>query len=145
MEQLAPAKSSYLLEAPLEILHEESLEWLEEVEFWKDEVAFLYKLIIQKSKERTPLLKTKQAKEAERHLIYISVEKLGDLKIEVDAHEKFLSRVIDNKKFDAELYRSRHKAIAEKFQDFEKEFRDMKKKIFQFARTWKPIKIVYTK
>ena len=145
MELLAPTKSNYLLEAPLEILHEESLEWLEEVEFWKDETAFFYKLIIQKSKERTPLLKTKQAKEAERHLIYISAEKLDDLKIEVDAHEKFLSRIINSKKLDEGLYRSRHKAIAKKFQDFEKEFCDMKKKIFQLVRIWKPIKIVHTK
>ena len=134
MEQLlAPAKSDFLLEAPFEVLHEESVEWLDEIKFWKDECAFFYALIIGKTKE-SPLLKTKPAKEVERHLIYISVERLDDIRMEVESHEKFLSRIIDSKRIDEQLYRKRHKAISGKFRAFEKEYKEMKKKIFALAK-----------
>jgi hypothetical protein len=130
---LALSKGTYLLEAPFEVLHEESMEWLEEIEFWKDEAAFFYTLIMDRTKT-APLLKTKQAKEVERHLIYVSAERLDDLKIEVQSHEKFLSRIMDDPHLDEQLYRNRHKVIAKKFHDFEKEFRLMKKKIFILAK-----------
>lgn len=130
---LTPAKASFLLEAPLEVLHEESLEWLEEIEFWKDETAFFYSLIIKRTKN-SPLLKTKQFKDIERHLIYISAEKLDDLKLEVKQHEKFLKRIIEDIRLDEQLYRSRHKQIAKKLNSFEKEFKDMKRKIFVFVK-----------
>ena len=145
MKQLISAKGTYLLEAPLEILHEQSLEWLQEIEFWKDEAAFFYALILRKSKEATPLLKTKQAKDVEKHLIYVSSEKLDDLKMEVESHEKFLARIMENVKLDERLYRTRHKGISKQFQNFEVEFREMKKKIFQFVEKWKPVKIAKAK
>jgi hypothetical protein len=133
MKNLTSPKSSFLLEAPLEVLHAESQEWLEEVEFWKDEAAFFYALIIEKTKQNPSVFNTKDAKEVEKHLIYVSAEKIDDLKMEVQGHERFLSRLIENPKLDDQLYRSRHKAITEKIHAFEKEFREMKRKVFQVS------------
>ena len=130
MKQITSPKSSFLLEAPLEVLHNESQEWLEEIEFWKDEAAFFYSFIIEKTKLNPSAFITKDAKDIEKHLIYVSAEKLNDLKIEVQEHEKFLYRLIDNVKLDDQLYRSRHKAITEKIHLFENEFKEMKRKIF---------------
>ncbi|MBA3706528.1 MAG: hypothetical protein H0W84_11715 [Bacteroidetes bacterium] len=48
MELLANPKSKYLLDAGLEILHEQSIEWLNDIEFWHDEIAFFYSLVIKK-------------------------------------------------------------------------------------------------
>lgn len=133
---LAPAKSTYLLEAPLEILHEESLEWLEEIEFWKDETAFFYALIIKRTKD-SAVWTTKQAKEVERHLVYVSAERLDDLRLEVKNHEKFLNRILNNSQLSEEYYRIRHKEITEKMQNFEWEYRSMKKKIFTLTKKQK--------
>ena len=133
MKNLTSPKSTFLLEAPLEVLHSESLEWLEEVEFWKDEAAFFYTLIIEKTKENPSLSTTKEFKDVEKHLIYVSAEKIDDLRMEIQGHERFLTNLIDNPKLNDQLYRSRHKIITEKIHAFEKEFREMKKKIFFLA------------
>ena len=130
---LAPARGSYLLEVPLEVLHEESIDWLGEIEFWKDEAAFFYSLILKRTKG-TPLLKTKEAKEVERHLVYVSAERLDDLRIEVSQHEKFLARLLKTDHIDERLYRKRHQEISVNMAAFEKEFREMKKKIFKLAK-----------
>jgi hypothetical protein len=130
MKNLTSPKSTFLLEAPLEVLHSESLEWLEEVEFWKDEAAFFYALIIEKTKQNPSAFNSKESKEVEKHLIYVSAEKIDDLKMEVQAHERFLARLMDNPKLDEQLYRSRHKAIIEKIHAFENEFNEMKRKVF---------------
>ncbi len=130
---LAPSRSTFLLEAPLEVLHEESLEWLDEIEFCKDEAAFFYSLILKRAKE-LPLLKTKQAKNVESHLIYFSAERMDDMKIEISSHEKFLSRIIDRPDLDEQLYRKRHKEISQKFHEFMQEFRQMKRKIFELVK-----------
>jgi hypothetical protein len=130
MKNIASPKITFLLEAPLEVLHSESLEWLEEVEFWKDEAAFFYALIIEKTKQNPLVFKTKEAQDVERHLIYVSAEKIDDLKLEIQAHERFLSKLMDNPKLDEQLYRSRHKTITEKIHRFEFEFKEMKRKVF---------------
>lgn len=140
------AKSDFLLEAPLEILHEESQEWLDEVEFWKDEIAFFYALIVGKTRKSTAVLKTKEGKSIENHLVYVSAETLNDLKLEVQTHERFLSRLMDDVTLSEQTYRSKHKAIAKKIHDFENEFREMKKKVFQLAKKATPqLKIVNLK
>ena len=140
MKNITSPKSTFLLEAPLEVLHSESLEWLEEVEFWKDEAAFFYSLIIEKTKKDPSAFKTKEAKDVEKHLIHVSAEKIDDLKMEVQAHERFLSKLMDNPKLDEQLYRSRHKAITGKIHAFNFEFKEMKRKIFLVAENAVPKK-----
>jgi len=127
-------KHEFLLEAPLQVLHEESREWLEDIEFWKDEAAFLLKLLIEKTKEGVLNTQTSSLKEAEKELLAVSVEKLEDLRIEVADHEKFLARLLEVKHPDEQLYRTRHKAIVEKFRRFALEYRDMKHTLFQAAK-----------
>lgn len=131
METLAPAKGDFLLEAPLEILHEESLEWLEEIEFWKDETAFFYTLMIKKSDKQPP---TKSLLGIQNHIIYLSAEKIDDLKLEIQTHEKFLAGILKSKRQDEEAYRIKHKAIAKKIRDFENEMKEMKKKVFALVK-----------
>jgi hypothetical protein len=40
MELLTSQKMEYLLDASLQALHAESLEWIQEIDFWKDEMIF---------------------------------------------------------------------------------------------------------
>lgn len=133
MKNIASPKNTFLLEAPLEVLHAESLEWLEEVEFWKDEAAFFYTLIIERTKQDPSAFGTREARDVEKHLIHVSVGKLEDMRVEVQAHERFLSRLMENPKLDEHLYRSRHKLITEKIHAFHHVFKEMKRKIFLMA------------
>jgi hypothetical protein len=133
MKQIAPSTSSYLLEAPLEILHRQSIEWLDEIAFWKDEVAFFYKLIGKAEDKKSPKLKTKDAVNVEKHLIRISAETLDELKSEAMLHEQFLAKRKGDVKSDEPAYRSRHRSLATKFHDFENEFKEMKKAIFHMV------------
>ncbi|HEY0031288.1 MAG TPA: hypothetical protein VGC65_11055 [Bacteroidia bacterium] len=135
MKLMSFATKTYLLEAPIEILHEESLEWLDAIEFWKDEVAFFYKLIMEKDREDILKFQAKDVDSIEKHLIQISVEKLDALKGEVQEHEKFLTKMMEDPKLDEQLYRARHKQLATKFHDFESEFKLMKMKIFQMVKS----------
>jgi hypothetical protein len=112
-------KHEFLLEAPLQVLHEESREWLAEIDFWKDEAAFLFRLIIEKTKGGAVFLQTQDVKDAEKELITISAEKLEDMRLEVVEHEKFLARIMEVRHQDGHLYRSRHKEIVDKFRRFE--------------------------
>src|SRR3954465_14007088 len=106
MQNLESPKNGFLLEAPLEILHSESIEWLEEIEFWKDEAAFFYALIIEKTKKNPSAFQTKESKDVESHLVYISAEKIDDLKLELKEHERFLARLVEDHKLNDQLYRS---------------------------------------
>ncbi len=133
MKQIKSAKRTFLLEAPLEVLHAESMEWLEEIEFWKDESSFFYALIIGRNKANPAAFNSKEAKNIESHLVYVSAEKLDDLALEVKVHEKFLTRMMKSKKMNEQLYRSRHRVIARKIHSFESEFREMKNKIFKLV------------
>lgn len=139
MELLEPTKSNFLLEAPLEILHEESLEWLEEIEFWKDEVAFFYKLMITKGERKPP---TKNLLSIQNQIIYFSSEKLDDLKLEIQTHERFLARMLKSVRQDENVYRSRHRALSKKISDTEKQFKEIKKKIFLLAKKISPKQII---
>lgn len=128
---LVSAKSDFLLEAPLEVLHEESLEWLEEIEFWKDETAFFYTLMITKSEEQPP---SKSLLGIQNHIIYLSAEKIDDLKLAIQRHERYLAGMLKSKRQDEGAYRAQHKAIAKKVHDFEMEMREMKKKVFAVVK-----------
>lgn len=62
IETLVSAKWTYILNGGDEILHQQSMEWLSEIAFWKDEAAFLYALLVNKKLMplhlRTPLVRS---------------------------------------------------------------------------------------
>lgn len=125
----------YLLEAPLDVLHSASQEWLQEIEFYKDEIAFFYNLLRQKSKADPSALKTDKAHDIERHLIHISVHTVNELEREVNSHERFLARIIEKPEPDQQLYRNQHHILAAKVNSFKKEFIDLKKQVFELSKS----------
>lgn len=131
---ILPARQEYLLEAPLELLHQESLDWLREIDFWKDEAAFFYSLMWKRSAANA-FLRTTQAKKIQQHLVYLTAERLDDLKLETRGHEKMLARLLDKSNADQRAYREKHKALAVRMHAMEKEFRLLKKKIFTLAKS----------
>jgi hypothetical protein len=130
---LINAKTNRATEYTFELFHEVSQKWLSDLDFWKDEIAFFYKLLRIKTPRQSEVLKTEHAKAIEKHLINVSVEKIDALKKEILDHEQFLTRIMADIDIDEDLYFSRHKAITQKFRAFEKEYRALKHDIFALA------------
>jgi hypothetical protein len=135
MKQISHSQKNYLIEAPLEVLHEQSMEWLEEIEFWKDEIAFFYKLLGLEAKTNPASLKSENAKIVETQIIHISAQELDELKTETESHEKFLSRIMDDPKLNDQLYKNRHRIIFEKYTSLERRIKELKQKLFQLVKT----------
>lgn len=131
-KQISNTKRTLLLEAPLEAIHAQSGEWIDELEFWKDECAFLYTLI--RNSHNSPLLKTRPAKAIERQLIAISSQRIDDMIAEITAHENFLGAVVEGKSKDEDMLRRRHRIISGSMNKLEQDFRKVKRQIFGLVK-----------
>lgn len=134
MELLTSPKATYLLEAGLEILHEQSNEWLNDISFWKEEIAFFYAIIIKKTHVSVPLDAKDSLQQIEEELGLISGGELEKLQKEVEEHEKSLYMFLKKKTGTERAYRETHKKLAHEFEDFEKKFREIKRNIFSLIK-----------
>lgn len=137
MERIASPKSTYLLEAGLEVLHQQSNEWRSEIAFWRDEVAFFYALVVRKTGKEVPVNSKSSIELIEAELIKITGGELDELQQEVDLHEYFLSHMLQARKEDQLDYREKHKQMAAKFDQFEKRFKALKMEIFKVVESLK--------
>lgn len=126
-------KKVFYLEVPLVVFHRYCLEWMEDINFWKLEVKFLYKLVQRGMKNDPGVFKSAEAKKVERQLLHISTQGLDEWLREIKGHEKFLNKVLKNQGRDENLYRGQHKKLAARFRKFEVGYRRMKKKIFSLS------------
>lgn len=133
MKSLAQSTTTYLLDSGVEALHQQSIEWLEDIAFWRDEAAFLYTLEMRKTYKSVPVDAKNTIQQIEDELIKISGGDLDALYDEVEKHEHYLDVMLEAR-LDTEGYRERHKAIAEKVAEFDNRFRALKKKIFDFVK-----------
>jgi hypothetical protein len=134
MKLLTSQKQLYLLDASLEILHEESREWLNEIAFWRDEATFLFNLIRKKTNELVQVKAGTVSEKIENELSRISAVELDKLHETVIAHERYLSKMIKDKMNDQETYRYKHHELASEFREFDKHFKVVKKEIFDIAK-----------
>lgn len=130
MELLTSPKSTYLLEAGLEVLHEQSNEWLSEIAFWKDEAAFFYSLVVKKTLKSVPVNAKSNIESIEKELINITGGELDELQKEVELHEHFLSYLLESKHLNEDSYRNKHQQLILKFDQFEKRFKSLKREVF---------------
>jgi hypothetical protein len=136
MELLANPKTEYLLQASLATLHVESQEWLKEIEFWRDELAFFYKLLREKeSIEDFP----KEALTAmQKELVRIDSEKLEVMKNQVHSHENSLSALLKTTSLqDEEQYRETHRKLLIEIYEVQSLIRNYKKELFSFISHYK--------
>lgn len=130
---LTTPKATYLLEAGLEVLHSQSNEWLSELAFWRDESAFFYTLLVNKTVKFVPINAKSSIKGIEEELIRITGNDLSNLQTEVEQHEVFLTDLLESTYLKEENYRKRHEELTLKFYQFEKRFKDLKREIFQLV------------
>ncbi len=137
MELLFSPRMEYLLDASLETLHSESLEWLKEIGFWQDEMAFFYKLLHKKeSKESFP---SEELAALEKKLVGITGDKLDKTMNEVQNHERFLASLMRTTSFhEEENYRQAHRRLLQDIYDIHALIRDFKKDVFVFVQQYQP-------
>lgn len=133
MELLTSPKAAYLLEADLEVLHEESREWLNELSFWRDEIAFFYLLMIKKVDKNSSDNKSKLT-HIQDELLRLSDKEFKELETNISEHERYLASLFENNSLaDERSFREKHRVISFKIHDFEKQMRELKREIFAFV------------
>ena len=125
-------KETLLLGAGLDILHFESREWVETINFWKDEIKFFDHLLKKKGSSDES---KKEYTEMLTNLDRIHHNLLNDFEDDIRAHEKLLSRLQQGAKglSDGE-YREKHQRLLKKMESFERDFKQFKKVVFNFAK-----------
>lgn len=126
-------ETDHLLEANLDWLHSQTVEWLREVDFWKDEAVFFYTLL-----RRNDLRTSFPAPELaalENELICISGQDITALKIALRQHEQLLKSILMQTPGDLEIeYRHKHREIMIAVAALENRIREYKKAVFKFVK-----------
>lgn len=122
-------KTSLLLGAGLDVLHQESREWQETIAFWKDETKFF-----------SELLKNKETRASEYGKMLQNLDKIHDnlfdyLEDDIMEHEKFLSRLEKSEKGLSDgNYREQHRKLNDRMELFAHDFREFKKMVFGYVK-----------
>lgn len=133
MEFLTTPTSAYLLQGSLDVLHFESREWQDEVAFMLDEVMFLHKLHRQFMEKIMPEEQRNHSAKLQEKLRLFSTEVQKAQEV-INEHERYLAEIIQNKTHTSdEAYREKHKAVKLQIEDQSKEFKQLKKEMFQWV------------
>lgn len=131
MELLKESSAKYLIAASLESLHGQSRDWLNEVEFWKDEMAFFYKLI--HMREPRVSFPTAGLADLEKELLSITSDKLGTLRTDIENHERYLREVMTSITTSTENeYRKRHITLAIRLSEMRTMITNFKRHVYAF-------------
>ena len=137
MKTLKPSTSEYLLSAGIETLHQQTMEWLEDVAFWRDEAAFLYSLEISKTMKEIPVKAKDKLDKLNNELIQIASDDIDNLYNKIEAHEAYLDQLITSKREDEETYREKHEELASEVIKLGARLRALKKDIFDIVKLTK--------
>ena len=132
---IANPKAQYLLGAGLDVLHFESREWLDTLDFYTDEVRFFENLLNKKeaSKNNNPEYE-KMLKDLDK----IHKDLFDDLKESIIKHEQLLSRIeLSEKGLSDNDYREKHQHIYNKMNTFSNDFKTFKKIVFDYSKRLK--------
>ncbi len=122
-------KIELVLGAGLNVLHEESREWLSTVAFWKDETRFFANLLNKRETNETEYGKMLKNLDIVHENLF---DYLGD---DIIAHEKLLARLEKGEKGISDgNYRVQHRKLNKRMEVFSEEFKDFKKMVFGYAR-----------
>ncbi|QNK77114.1 hypothetical protein H7F37_13500 [Winogradskyella sp. PAMC22761] len=121
-------KEQFLLGAGLDVLHFESREWLNTIDFWKDEVRFFEDLL--KRKETS----NKNKPEYENMLVNLNKihsDLFDDLEDSIVKHEHLLSNIeLSKDGLSDDSYREKHLRIHSEMETFTKDFKAFKRVVF---------------
>ena len=130
MKNLITENTSYLLGESLEELHDQTLEWLKELDFIEEEISFLYHIL---KKERVNLqLPTIEVANLEKEYVTFHAERVNTLRKECRQHEINLSILlrVRARTTDHE-FRIAHEKIHKDFADVRDRYRSIKRELFR--------------
>ncbi|TYB79487.1 hypothetical protein [Bizionia myxarmorum] len=125
-------KAHYLLGAGLDVLHFESREWLDTIDFYKDEVRFFEDLLKKKeaSKNNNP-----DYERMLKNLDKIHKDLFEDLEESIIEHEQLLSRIeLAEKGLSDNEYRKKHQQIQLRMNTFTNDFKVFKRIVFDYSK-----------
>ena len=133
METLTSPKTEYLLRAGLEVLHEQSKEYLDEIAFIKEELVFFNKLLNKNAGQQFP---SNQAATLSKEMVAFDSNPLTILHNKIIEHERWLADMIKTDTLGRqESYRDIHRGLTEEMDECRKKFQSLKKSIFSFAKS----------
>jgi hypothetical protein len=125
-------KKELLLGAGLNVLHFESKEWLDTIQYWKDEITFFNNILKKNeiSKENKP-----EYEKMLKNLDKIHTDLYDDIEDSIIEHEKLLTRIEHSEKGISDYdYREKHRHISSRIDTFTKDFKTFKKTIFEYTK-----------
>jgi len=129
---LTPAKSTYLLEQGPDYLHQETTEWLSELEFCKTELSFLAKLLDKAFLRVSDAQKLSDLASLEKKVKAVRTLTLQTVQEEVIKYERILSRIDQDQFFmNKQSMMGQHLLNAQKVKDFMSTVRKIKAEIFK--------------
>jgi hypothetical protein len=132
MEMLTSAKAEYLLQASLEVLHEQSLEWLNEMNFVKEEMTFLNRLLNRDAGHQFP---TEECAALEKELTIFNSDIVDVLYRKIQEHERWLTDIIRTDTLDRQyFYREVHRELMHEISECMEKYFFIKRRIFSFAK-----------
>lgn len=131
MELLARPKTVYLLEADLEVLHDESREWLNDVKFWRDEIAFFYTLMLRKTAKDPSSEDKNEIGRIQEELLRLSGNEFTNLEKDINAHESYLASLMLSSSVSSDReFREKHRTLLINVQAFFQRIRKLKNEVF---------------
>ena len=125
-------ETDHLLEANLDWLHSQTMEWIREVDFWKDEAVFFYHLLRRKDVSRT--FPARELADLENELIRISGQDITSLIVELRQHEQLLKSLMETPGDRENEYRQKHREIMFHVASLETRIREYKKQVFNYVK-----------
>jgi hypothetical protein len=135
MELLAHPKTDFLLESSLKSLHVECLEWLHNIDYWRDKLGIFYNLLLKKeSVSAYPPIPLAALK---RQLVSISIEELEILLKEMKRHEYFLAMMLKTPSLLEEKdYREKHRKLQKRFCEIKAQIKAFKEEFYSFIQKY---------
>lgn len=125
------AYSSESFSEPIEIMHETSREWLNEISLMKEEIKFLGTLLTRNASHRFP---TPESTELTKELNSLNSDVLTFLSKKITEHEMWLTDAIQTDTLSRQkFYREMHDELALEMNNCHKKFRDLKRRIYTLA------------
>lgn len=129
MELLTYPRTDYLLDATLATLHTESVAWLSELDFWCDEMTFLYRLIHHRKLSKS--LPIAEVAAFDMELVRLNGEVIESLRSDITSHERLLaSACTSNSAVEQQVYREAHRVLLGEMHNLQTLIRGFKRKAF---------------
>ncbi|RMG82034.1 MAG: hypothetical protein D6714_11965 [Bacteroidetes bacterium] len=114
-------------------MHHESLEWLDTIAFWKDEMKFFDKLLHMSEPIEANLKRHRQLLE---DLENLQKDLYDQLEQDVIDHEKLLARLLKAERGYADQdYREKHRRLKNRMETMMNDFKTFKRTVFEYVKS----------